>query len=107
MKTKLKKVLPWLLIIGGFYGLSFLPKMSGLAFIVLGIVILIERRWPFLATSIIKTKLFVAIVSIILGLLFYLGGSQYIGAALITIGIFSADLYAEEKKKTRKRYVQK
>lgn len=46
MKTKLKKVLPWLLIIGGFYGLSFLPKMSGLAFIVLGIVILIERRWP-------------------------------------------------------------
>ena len=40
------KALPWLLIVFGFWSLSILPGMAGLTFMVLGIVILFERRWP-------------------------------------------------------------
>lgn len=42
----LKKAMPWLLIVSGFFSLNVLPYMAGLAFMVLGIVMLIERRWP-------------------------------------------------------------
>lgn len=42
----LKKAIPWLLIVFGFYSLNILPYMAGLAFIILGIVMMIERRWP-------------------------------------------------------------
>lgn len=37
---------PWIMILFGFYSLNILPYMAGLAFMVLGIVMLIERRWP-------------------------------------------------------------
>ena len=40
------RLLPWLLIFVGFYLLSFLPWMISCACMILGIVMLIERRWP-------------------------------------------------------------
>lgn len=40
------KVLPWLLIFGGFYFLSRLPWMVALGCMLIGIVMLIERIWP-------------------------------------------------------------
>ena len=47
MENKLiKKAMPWLLIMLGFCLLDRLPLMSGLVFMNLGIVILIERKWP-------------------------------------------------------------
>lgn len=40
------KLLPWLLIVFGFFTLNMFQGAIALFCIVLGIVILIERRWP-------------------------------------------------------------
>ena len=42
----LMKVLPWLLIIFGFFTLNMFQGYLALACMVIGIVILIERVWP-------------------------------------------------------------
>ena len=40
------KALPWVLIVGGFYSLIKLPAVVAGALMVIGITMLIERRWP-------------------------------------------------------------
>ena len=42
----LMKVLPWILIFGGFYSLVFLPPIIAGSCLVVGITMLIERIWP-------------------------------------------------------------
>ena len=46
MMNLLKKALPWLLIVFGFLSLGALPAMMGWGIMLIGIVMLIERRWP-------------------------------------------------------------
>ena len=43
---KLMKAMPWLLIVFGFLSLTKIPAMIGWGIMGLGIVWLIERRWP-------------------------------------------------------------
>ena len=45
-KSFLMKVLPWLLIIFGFLNLNLFQGYVGLACMVIGITMLIERIWP-------------------------------------------------------------
>lgn len=40
------KVLPWLLIIFGFLTLNMFQGYLAFAFLVIGITMLIERKWP-------------------------------------------------------------
>ena len=42
----LMKVLPWLLIIIGFLTLNMFQGYLAFAFLVIGITMLIERKWP-------------------------------------------------------------
>lgn len=42
----LMKAKPWLIIVFSFLSLGVLPPTLGWAGILLGIIILIERRWP-------------------------------------------------------------
>ena len=42
----LSHALPWLLILAGLYVLNILPVFIGGGLIILGIVMLVERRWP-------------------------------------------------------------
>lgn len=44
-ETKMK-LIPWLLIFGGFYSLIMMPAVIAGGCIVVGITMLIERRWP-------------------------------------------------------------
>ncbi len=46
MVILLKKAFPWLLIIFGFLSLGALPAMMGWGIMLIGIVMIIERRWP-------------------------------------------------------------
>lgn len=45
-RSLLMKVLPWLLIVFGFFTLNMFQGYLALACMVIGIVILIERVWP-------------------------------------------------------------
>lgn len=45
-RSILMKAMPWLLIVFGFLSLAKVPPMLGFLFMLLGIVMLIERRWP-------------------------------------------------------------
>ena len=45
-----------------------------------------------------KKKLIWGIVSLCIGFLVFLSGSQYVGAGVVFIGIILLDLYADEKK---------
>lgn len=40
------KALPWVLIIGGFYSLTFLPAIIAGGCMVIGFTMLLERIWP-------------------------------------------------------------
>lgn len=40
------RILPWLLIFGGFYAITMLPAVIAGGCIVFGISMLIERIWP-------------------------------------------------------------
>lgn len=40
------KILPWLLMVIGFFTLNMFKGFISIPLIVIGIVILIERKWP-------------------------------------------------------------
>ena len=54
-----------------------------------------------------KTKLIVSIICFVVGLIVFLGIHQYLGGAIIAIGIFMADLYADERKLLNKNIKKK
>lgn len=45
-KSRLNKAMPWLLIVFGFLTLNMFQGYLSVVLIVIGIVMLIERRWP-------------------------------------------------------------
>ena len=45
-RSFLYKAIPWLIIAFGFLSLNIIPPMFGWLCILLGVVILIERKWP-------------------------------------------------------------
>jgi hypothetical protein len=50
-----------------------------------------------------KKKLIWAIIFIVIGFLIFVGVHQYIGAALVLVGICFADLYSDEKKNVKNK----
>ena len=45
-REKMMKALPWVLIFGGFYLLNMMPAIVAGGCMVVGITMLLERRWP-------------------------------------------------------------
>lgn len=46
MSKRMRMMQPWLLIVFGFLVLPILPEMFGFVCMLVGIVMIVERRWP-------------------------------------------------------------
>ena len=48
-----------------------------------------------------KKKLFWAIITLVFGFMFFVGIHQYIGAAIVFVGLVLLDAYLDEKKQLK------